>query len=454
MDYYPKKNGILVLLLFIAFLIGCLGPINKYSKKIDSALIEIKIIDAIITKEETKLCKSFNFSKGEITEWIKNNMVPKNGYYFGIIEYSLKNNSEDNYEINSGNMQVIVDGRREFKYHQRVLDNELTWTAVVISPFTVDKGKTKSEKLLFTISEQNISDATFQFLNLSPIKIEFKNKDIVKNSSFTDKEEGEKPSSIEKFEKSDLLYAVMAGDIEKVKKIIASGIDINCKDTSGNTPLILAASYGHDKILELLIAKGTDLYMKNNSSTNALGFATYKGNTNIVKLLLASGVPPNLRINDQYGTALMLAVIHGHKDLASLLLEKGAEVSAKNQDGTTPLIFAAINGHIKIMQLLFKNGASANCHDIYGATPLMFAAIKGHSNVADFLITKGADINATLNTGDTAIMMAAKNGHHAVVKVLLENGADINLRNKKGQCALDLAEKKGNFSIIKLLQQK
>jgi len=201
----------------------------------------------------------------------------------------------------------------------------------------------------------------------------------------------EESSFFYKFSETDLIYAVMGGDIEKVKKIVASGVDINCKDTSGNTPLILASSYssfGHNKIVELLISRGADLYMRNDNSTNALGLATYKGNTDIVETLLASGVSPDIKINDQGATALMVAAVHGHENIASLLLEKGAKVSAQSQDGTTPLMYAVLNRH------------------------------------------------------------------HEVVKVLLENGADINLRNKKGQCALDLAEKKGHLRIIELLQQK
>jgi len=456
MNFYLKRNGKLVLLIFSSFLISCLAPINKYSKIFDSSLIDIKIIDSFITKDAQRFSgNTISFGRDKEEEWIIRTGVPKNGHYFGIIECIFKNNSKHDYRISTKDIQVIIDGQRQNINHQLDLESagpvflRMEGIALKGGPaffpnfeFVVFKGKTRNHKIIFNITENNISDATFKYLNLSPIKIEFKYKDV-----------GNKSSSIDKYAKADLFDAIEKGDIEKVKKIIASEMDVNCKDTSGNTPLIVSSFYGHNKIVELLIAKGADLYMRNNHGTNALGFAADKGNTNIVKLLLASGVSPNLRINDQDGTALMVAAIHGHKDLASLLLEKGAKVSTKNQDGTTPLIFAAINGQVKIMQLLFKKGASANCHDIYGATPLMGAAVKGHSNVADFLITKGADINATLNTGDTAIMMAALNGHEEVVKVLLQNGADINLRNKKGQCALDFAKKKGNLRIIKLLQQ-
>lgn len=46
--------------------------------------------------------------------------------------------------------------------------------------------------------------------------------------------------------------AIKANDIEEVKRLIASGVDVNAKDDDGNTPLILAVTCGYTEIVGLL----------------------------------------------------------------------------------------------------------------------------------------------------------------------------------------------------------
>mgnify|MGYP000480537135 FL=1 len=72
-------------------------------------------------------------------------------------------------------------------------------------------------------------------------------------------------------------------------------------------------------------------------------------------------------------TPLHYAAIRGHKEIAELLIAKGADVNAKNSVGQTPLQFAAGYGHKEIAELLIDNGADVNVKDDDGETPLDFA---------------------------------------------------------------------------------
>ena len=87
-------------------------------------------------------------------------------------------------------------------------------------------------------------------------------------------------------------------------------------------------------------------------------------------------------------------------------LASGTNVNLKNDGGSTPLIEASRKGHKEIAKLLIENGADVNCKlqyttdikSIEGWTSLHVAAAKGHKVIAELLIAKGADVNAMDDT--------------------------------------------------------
>jgi len=78
----------------------------------------------------------------------------------------------------------------------------------------------------------------------------------------------------------------------------------------------------------------------------------------------------------------------GDRDVAELLILKGANVNAADKTGTTPLHWAARAGHKEVAELLILKGANVNTADQTGATPLHWAV--GHDEVVDLLIKHGA----------------------------------------------------------------
>ena len=80
----------------------------------------------------------------------------------------------------------------------------------------------------------------------------------------------------------------------------------------------------------------------------------------------------DVNARDNYAqTPLYEAVQLGHKDVAALLIQNGADVNAKTyHDGPTPLHWAAYLGHKDLVALLMENGADVNAKDKVGKTPL------------------------------------------------------------------------------------
>lgn len=124
------------------------------------------------------------------------------------------------------------------------------------------------------------------------------------------------------------------------------------------------------------------------------------------------------KTDDRGRTALIWAAEGGYEAVVQLLLEKGANVNAKEDREKTALHRAAWGGHEAVVQLLLEKGADVNAKDRYGSTVLHMAARGGYKAVARLLLEKGADVNAKDGHDRTALHVAAVGGHEALVQLL------------------------------------
>jgi ankyrin repeat protein len=90
-----------------------------------------------------------------------------------------------------------------------------------------------------------------------------------------------------------------------------------------------------------------------------------------------------------HATLLHDAVQQNHQDVATYLLDKGADVDAVTSDGLTPLHMAAQNGNVEMCTLLLARGAKINAVDAKGWTPLDRALKWAHPTAAEFLRQHG-----------------------------------------------------------------
>ena len=174
-------------------------------------------------------------------------------------------------------------------------------------------------------------------------------------------------------------------------------------------------------------------------------------NPSMAKLLLEKGADVAAAQDDGF-TALMSAA-QGHEAVAKLLLQHGADVAAASNDGTTALMCAAQGGHEAVAQLLLQHGADVAAASNDGTTALMCAAAGGNEAVAQLLLQHGADVAAASNDGPTALMCAALGGHEAVAQLLLQHGADVSAARNDGATALMCAALGGHEAVARMLLQ-
>jgi ankyrin repeat protein len=177
-----------------------------------------------------------------------------------------------------------------------------------------------------------------------------------------------------------------------------------------------------------------------------------KLNNNKVQKLIDKGADVNAKNKNGF-TALMLAAQKGKFEIFCNLYRLGAKVDAKDKNGGTALMAASIKGNEDIVEFLCNNehNPDVNAATIDGYTALMFACVLTNKEIVRELLKAVADTELKNKNGDTALMIASQFGHEEIVDELLKAGANPELENKDGNTAYSLAKKP---VIIKLLSER
>jgi ankyrin repeat protein len=162
-----------------------------------------------------------------------------------------------------------------------------------------------------------------------------------------------------------LLEAAASNNIEKVKRLLACGVDVNWPAANGKTPLGNLLSSGH--------------YGPNDQS-NRLAVAM---------LLLEKGANPNLRFSFQDPRPLLFyAISGGDVRLAEAMIEKGADPNG--MFGSSALGVAIQEDRVEMVRILIAKGAHVNAKDEQGKTPLAIAAPRQNNQIIELLKGAGA----------------------------------------------------------------
>jgi ankyrin repeat protein len=128
----------------------------------------------------------------------------------------------------------------------------------------------------------------------------------------------------------------------------------------------------------------------------------------------------------------------GSARLVRLLIERGADIEAKDKDGQTVLHVAA-RGDYPITALLLEHGADVNVTDVHGITPLHAASRENSDgNIVKLLVAQGAVVNARDEDGYTPLHVACFGGNSAAIQLLLAHGAIVNARAEDGRTPVHL----------------
>lgn len=318
-----------------------------------------------------------------------------------------------------------------------------------------------------------------------------------------------------------LLVASKAGAVEMVRLLLEKGADPGVKNREGNTALSEAAWKGHTEVARLLLDKGADPNGRVSFGQTAFSRAAWGGRPDMVRLLLTRGADVNMA--DNSGKTPLIEACHqmfdppkhggrqekgkpesdpdnemfqraqrerrDRTEIVQLLLEKGADVRAKSDDGETALLDAARHGYTEIVQLLLERGADVNAKTKYApTTPLNEASQEGFADVVRLLLENGATIPTELGLHElTALGKASIEGYTEVVELLkaagakdlgpgfeaaswekavgrndsktleelLDRGFDVNARlSYRSRTALMKASEKGELDMVRLLLKR
>ncbi|XP_076277120.1 uncharacterized protein LOC143207476 [Lasioglossum baleicum] len=277
--------------------------------------------------------------------------------------------------------------------------------------------------------------------------------------------------------------AVKWKQLRMAKLLINYGANVNVKDGKGTTPIVDAIKNGTTEMIELLLHNGADIkehpellytaVMNNNlkvtklllkygadtrsrkSRTPLLCTATENENLEIIECLLWHGIDINASDHDGR-TALHYTVVcywydycsfceNGYnscynKEIAELLLSKGANVNVATKSGITTLSAASRKGYKDFVEILLKYGAEVDPGAEDVIKPLHAAAVGGHLKIIENLIKFGAEVDSRDIYGRTALHFASRGGHKKIVKTLLEYGSDVNIISKKDHTPLEYSK--------------
>jgi ankyrin repeat protein len=193
----------------------------------------------------------------------------------------------------------------------------------------------------------------------------------------------------------ELLDEALDGSLEEVKRLLLMGADIKAKNEYGLTPFELAVVGNNCSVVEYFLQLGQNPNLERGGGTLLMSAAA-NGNIELLKLLLKYGADPELP-GDGKATALMSAT--GHTEIFKILVNRGANIHARDNYGRTVLIWAALHGTEEAVALLCKMGADSKAKDKGGNTALTEAENKGRSNIVKLLknCSKNSSKNRTPN---------------------------------------------------------
>jgi ankyrin repeat protein len=149
-----------------------------------------------------------------------------------------------------------------------------------------------------------------------------------------------------------LQRAADAGNVDEVRRLLASGVNVDVRSESDWTALHVASDRGLVDVARVLLEHGASVKSRDKDGHTPLHLtgcegsgraqpkATEIGRNGVARLLLEHGADPNAA--DGFGnTPLHNAINSDDVDLVSLLLEHGADPERKNSEGSSPMDYAS-----------------------------------------------------------------------------------------------------------------
>jgi ankyrin repeat protein len=220
----------------------------------------------------------------------------------------------------------------------------------------------------------------------------------------------------------------------------------------------LTAASRHPETLNALIDAGASNNDQNDKDL-ALAGAAQSGKVEAVRALIAYGANPNadlskrVIIEDSGGmelgsqgasSILIYAATSGNPDMVRELLRYRPNLEARDREGKTAVFHASEwrnddedGARVQCVRLLVEAGANVNARDNDGNTPLHETFL---TDVEEELLKLGADVNARNSDGETPIFTTVDDD---AIPLFIRYGADLTIRNNKGETVFEAAKNRG-----------
>lgn len=204
--------------------------------------------------------------------------------------------------------------------------------------------------------------------------------------------------------KTPLHLAAQIGHEEILCLLIEAGANVNEQRADGSTPLHKAAAGCRNKrIAELLVNAGADVSIENNEGATALQVALDCKNIDVTKVLIYARADVNTRSSKYRRTALHVAAAKNDVAFMEYLFYRGADVDAKDYQGSTPLHRAVLknqgNSHLNAIRVLVDNNAELYAMDDNGRTPLDYLQKKTDAKILESVRDRLGDVSFSNELG-------------------------------------------------------
>ncbi|WOO81114.1 Putative ankyrin-containing lipoprotein [Vanrija pseudolonga] len=190
---------------------------------------------------------------------------------------------------------------------------------------------------------------------------------------------------------AQLLKAAASGDVDGITRALSAGANVEARDSSQRTPLLLASLGDHVDAAKALVAAGADPNAQDTILQSAWLVTGVTGSVPMLEVLLGANPKPDLTLRNRYGgVSVIPASERGHVDYVRRVVTTGIDVNHINNLGWTALLEAVILGdgsdkYAQIVRILLEAGAKPSIGDHDGVTALQHARQKGQSRIVEIL---------------------------------------------------------------------
>lgn len=281
---------------------------------------------------------------------------------------------ESCYEWDKGIIKTLIDNWAKINVQNNIWDTALMKACRWTSPF-FEIVKFLIENWANPNVKNNEWETAVDYAN------EYWNTEIVE---FILSQEKFKFNSPDKQE-TELLNSINNRNTEKTKSLINDWINLNSKDQTDNSPLILACIKGELEIVKLLIEKWVDIDTKDNNWLTALAISYKYWQNKIADFLIKSWADVNVYIDWQY-TILHNKILEWDIKTIKILIENWADINAKeNLLWVTWLMLACVSWDKEMVKTLIENWADPNIKDNDWRTALSIASKKWNTKIIEII---------------------------------------------------------------------